>query len=94
MLDGILLEKAGIPSISIVTDAFVETGKMMASNWGVPEYLYLSMPHPIGNLSDAELEERVNGVLDDVVKLLKDGQTSPDQPNSYSPAVKSIKEPA
>ena len=81
MLDGILLEKAGIPSISIVTDAFVETGKIMASNWGVPEYLFLSIPHPIGNLSDAELEERVNGVLDDVVKLLKDGQTLPDQGN-------------
>lgn len=81
MLDGILLEKAGIPSISIVTDAFVETGKVMASNWGVPEYLFLSIPHPIGNLSDAELEERVNGVLDDVVKLLKDGQTLPDQGN-------------
>ena len=81
MLDGILLEKAGIPSISIVTDAFVETGKVMASNWGVPEYLFLSIPHPIGNLSDAELEERVNGVLDDVVKLLKEGQPLPDQGN-------------
>jgi hypothetical protein len=81
VLDGILLEKAGIPSISIVTDAFVETGKVMASNWGVPEYLFLSIPHPIGNLSDAELEERVNGVLDDVVKLLKDGQTLPEQGN-------------
>ena len=81
MLDGILLEKAGIPSISIVTDAFVETGKVMASNWGVPEYMFLSIPHPIGNLSDVELEERVNGVLDDVVKLLKDGQTLPDQGN-------------
>ena len=81
MLDGILLEKAGIPSISIVTDAFVETGKVMASNWGVPEYLFLSIPHPIGNLSDAELEERVNGVLDDVVKLLKDGQALLDKGN-------------
>ena len=81
MLDGILLEKAGIPAISIVTDAFVETGKMMASNWGIPEYLFLSIPHPIANLSDADLEERVNGVLDDVVKLLKDGQILPDQAN-------------
>jgi hypothetical protein len=36
------------------------------------------MPHPIANLSDEELEERVNGVLDDVVKLLKDGQTTQD----------------
>ena len=94
MLDGILLEKAGIPSISIVTDAFVETGQIMASNWGVPEYRFLSTPHPIANLSDAELEAHVNDVLDDVIKLLKDGQTSTDQPNDRSPAVKSIKEPA
>jgi hypothetical protein len=78
VLDGILLEKAGIPSISIVTDAFVETGRVMASNWGILEYRFLSMPHPIANLSDEELEERVNGVFDDVIKLLKDGQPSPD----------------
>ena len=94
MLDGILLEKAGIPSISIVTDAFVETGQVMASNWGVPEYRFLSIPHPIANLSDAELEERVNGVLDDVVKLLKDGQTLAHQPSSCSSTLESIKGPA
>jgi hypothetical protein len=78
VLDGILLEKAGIPSISIVTDAFVETGQVMASNWGVPDYRFLSTPHPIANLSNIELEERVNGILDDVVKLLKEGQASQD----------------
>jgi hypothetical protein len=75
VLDGILIEKAGIPAISIVTDAFVETGQVMASNWGVPEYRFVSISHPIANLSDAELEQRANGILDDVVKLLKDGQT-------------------
>ncbi len=76
MLDGIFLEKAGVPAISIVTDAFVETGKVMASDWGVPEYCFLSVPHPIANLSDAELETLANGVLNDVVKLLKDGQNN------------------
>jgi hypothetical protein len=65
----------------------------MASHWGVPEYRFLSIPHPIANLSDAELEERVNGVPDDVVKLLNDGQTLRDQPNSCSSTVESIKGP-
>lgn len=74
MLDGILLEKAGIPAIVIVTDAFVETGKVMASDWGVPEYRFLSVPHPIANLSDGELDERANEVLHDVVVLLTEGQ--------------------
>lgn len=74
MLDGILLEKAGIPAIVIVTDAFVETGKVMASDWGVPEYRFLSVPHPIANLSDGELDERTHEVLHDVVELLREGQ--------------------
>ncbi len=76
MLDSILLEKAGIPAITIVTDAFVETGKLMSSKWGIPEFRFLSVPHPVANLSDAELDRRADGVINDVVKLLKEGQAS------------------
>ena len=76
MLDGILLEKAGIPAVSIVTDAFVETGRVMAGNWGVPEYRFLSVTHPIANLGDRELDESATGVVDDVVDLLSKGQSS------------------
>ena len=57
MLDGILLEKAGIPAVSIVTDPFVETGREMATDWGVPEYRFLSIPHPIANLTEAEMDD-------------------------------------
>ena len=74
MLDSILLEKAGIPAISIVTDAFVETGRVMDSNWGVPEFRFLSVPHPVANLSDGDLDQRAGEVLNEVVKLLKEGQ--------------------
>ena len=76
MLDGILLEKAGIPAVSIVTDAFVETGRVMAGNWGVPEYRFLSVTHPIANLGDKELDESATGIVDDVVDLLSRGQSS------------------
>ncbi len=76
MLDGILLEKAGVPAVSIVTDAFVSTGKEMAADWGVPEYRFLDMPHPIANLTEAELNERADAVLDQVIDLLKTGQTA------------------
>ena len=74
MLDSILCEKKGIPAITIVTDAFFETGKLMASKWGVDEFQFLAVPHPVANLSDADLERRADGVIDDVVKLLKEGQ--------------------
>jgi hypothetical protein len=76
VLDSILIEKAGVPAITIVTDAFVETGKVMSSNWGIPEFRFLSVPHPVANLSDAELDRRADAVIGDVVKLLKEGQES------------------
>ncbi len=64
----------GVPAIAIVTDAFVETGKLMAAKWGVAEFRFLAIPHPVANLNDAELDRRDDGVIGDVVKLLKEGQ--------------------
>ncbi len=76
MLDSILLEREGIPAISIVTDAFIETGNIMASNWGIPGFRFLSVPHPVANLNDEELDQRANDVVKEVVELLKKGQKS------------------
>ena len=76
MLDSILLERKGIPAISIVTDAFIETGNIMASNWGIPGFRFLSVPHPVANLNDEELDQRANDVVNEVVELLKKGQKS------------------
>ena len=58
MLDGILLERAGVPSAAIVTDVFEVTGRAMAEQWGLPYYRFLAMPHPIANLTEAELDQR------------------------------------
>lgn len=74
MLDGILLEKAGIPAVSIVTEPFRVTGMEMAKNWGVPEYRFLEMPHPIANLTKDELNARSDEIAEKVVWLLKEGQ--------------------
>ena len=48
----------------------------MAGNWGIPNYRFLSVAHPIANLGDAELDESATAVIDDVVELLSSGQTS------------------
>ena len=70
MLDGILLEKAGIPAVSIVTEPFRVTGAEMAKSWGEPDYRFLDMPHPIANLTDQEIEEQVDNLLASVEWLL------------------------
>ena len=74
MLDGILLEKAGVPSAAIITDLFEVTGRAMAKQWGLPHYKFLALPHPIANLSDADLDQRARAITPDVVKLLLQGQ--------------------
>ncbi|MBI2543748.1 MAG: hypothetical protein HYW16_00720 [Candidatus Rokubacteria bacterium] len=74
MLDGILLEKVGVPSASIVTDIFEVTGRAMAEQWGIPYYRFLVMPHPTANLTEAELDQRAREIAPEVVKLLLQGQ--------------------
>jgi len=74
VLDGILLEKHGVPSASIVTDVFEVTGRAMAEQWGVPHYRFLVMPHPIANLTEARLDQRAREMAPQVVKLLLQGQ--------------------
>ena len=74
MLDGIVMEKAGVPAASIVTDVFELTGRAMAEQWGLPTYKFLIMPHPIANLTEPQLDQRAREIADQVAKLLLQGQ--------------------
>ena len=53
----------------------METGREMATDWGVPEYRFLSIPHPIANLTESEMDDRAGAVVGAVVDLLQKGQT-------------------
>ena len=68
------MEKNGVPAASIVTDVFEGTGRAMAQSWGVPEYRFLALPHPIANLSEADLDARARAIAPEVVRLLLKGQ--------------------
>ena len=69
-----MFEQNGVPSASIVTDVFVATGKAMARSWGVPDFRFLVMKHPIANLDESELDARAAEIAPQVVKLLLEGQ--------------------
>ena len=71
MLDGIKLEKAGLPAVAIVTTPFVATAQAMATTWGVPTYQFVVMPHPIANLSEAELNTKADELATQVVEFLR-----------------------
>ena len=60
MLDAILMEEQGVPAIAVVTTPVRNTGEAMAASWGKPGYAFLDTPHPITNLTDAELDQRAD----------------------------------
>lgn len=74
MLDSIVFEQHGVPSASIVTEVFKVTGSAMARSWGLPDFRFIAMPHPIANLTPAQLDQRAAAILPEVVKLLLEGQ--------------------
>ena len=70
MLDSILFEKKGIPAATIVTDLFEQTARAMARAWGIPHFKFLSIPHPIANLTEEELDQRAREIAPKVVQIL------------------------
>ena len=68
------LEKAGIPAVPIITDAFDSTAKEMAELWGVPDFRFVMMQHPLANLTDDAVAQRAEALLDKVLALLREGQ--------------------
>lgn len=69
-----VLEKAGIPAIPVLTDAFDATAREMARLWGVPDFRFLMVPHPLASLNSADIEQRVDVLLAKVLELLQSGQ--------------------
>jgi len=74
VLDAVILEKAGIPAVPIVTDAFEATAKEMAELWGVPDFRFVMMPHPLGSLTVEGIARVSDGLLGKVLTLLEEGQ--------------------
>ena len=74
MLDSIVFEQHGVPSASIITDVFIRTGDAMARTWGLKDFRFLNMPHPIANLTNEQLDQRARDIVPEVVRLLLEGQ--------------------
>ena len=74
MLDSIVFEQHGVPSASIVTDVFKVTGRAMGRTWGLPDFRFLTMPHPIANLTPEQMDQRAAEIAPQVVDLLLKGQ--------------------
>jgi hypothetical protein len=70
LADGILLERAGMPAVSICTDPFVLPARAMAQAYGFPGFEYVTIPHPVASLSTAQIRARVHDLLPDLLRIL------------------------
>ena len=73
MHDGITLERQGIPAATIITTVFANTARAYTKLMGVPDFPYLMCPHPIGNATDEDLQERARALTPGVRHLLVNG---------------------
>ena len=70
-----MLERAGIPAVSLCTDAFKITAEAMANQMGFPGYRYVTLRHPVASRTEKEIDEMVRDALPDVIRVLGAGLT-------------------
>jgi hypothetical protein len=70
LADGILLERAGVPTVSICTDAFGVPARAMAKAYGFPDFQFVTIPHPIASLDLPQLTDRVRQLLPELLRIL------------------------
>ena len=68
--DGIILEQSGLPTGVICTDAFSASADAMADLRGAPGYRYLTVPHPMANLTPDGVRDRAWASVPGIVGML------------------------
>jgi hypothetical protein len=70
LADGILLERAGVPAVSICTDSLRVTAQAMAQAYGFPGFEFVTVPHPIASLDQQQVEARVRDAMPQILRIL------------------------
>lgn len=68
--DGVTLEKRGIPTATVNSDAFVVLGQMEAVALGVPGLPIVTVPHPMGDVKADEVRRRAEAMIAQLVAVL------------------------
>jgi len=64
------LEKAGVPTVAVITSAFVDAAALMARVCGMPGYGFAVVGHPISSAKDDELADKARQTLVQAERLL------------------------
>jgi len=76
--DGTIFECKGIQTAAILTDVFRRPGDAMARVRGFADYRYAVITHPISSLSPAQVRERAEQALPQVLLILGLAECAPE----------------
>ncbi|GAA4415944.1 UGSC family (seleno)protein [Georgenia halophila] len=68
--DGVLFERAGVPTVSICSDSFLMSGSAMAGVQGFPGFDFLTVKHPVASLDAEQIHQRAVDAVPDVLRIL------------------------
>lgn len=68
--DGILFERAGVPTVAITSDSFLPSGRAMATVQGFPGFEFFAVQHPVASLTADEVRERARAAMPHVLRIL------------------------
>ena len=71
MHDTVEFEKRGIPSTTIITEAFKKAADFQFRGKGMQGHPYVQLPHPVSNLQPGEIRELTLRFVDEVATHLK-----------------------
>jgi len=65
-----LLERAGVPAVSICTDAFVVPAQAMARAYGFGGFEFVTVPHPVASLDEGQIQARGRDLVPGLLRIL------------------------
>ena len=86
MADGTIFESQGIQTATILTDTFRRPGDAMARVQGFAGYHYAVITHPISSLNPAQVRERAEQALPQVLAILGLAAPAPELARSPWPS--------
>lgn len=68
--DGIMFERAGIPTVSITSDAFAMSAQAMADVQGFPGFQFVMVEHPVASLDVKHIRGRADQAVPEALRIL------------------------
>ena len=70
MLDSSRLEKAGVPTVVVITDIFVREAAYQADTSGMRGFKPIVVPHPTSHLPEGQIKALASSIVDGVLGVL------------------------